>query len=62
MPKFETTCLTWCLNNRSYSFTQNKFMPEMSFKLLFSYISIEKVVLLYISLLMGSTIVIAHRK
>jgi hypothetical protein len=62
LPKYETTQLSWSLNDKIFNFSRNKFKAEVSYKLLFSYISIEKVVLLYIAFLMGSIIIFFHSK
>lgn len=62
LPKYETTQLSWSLNDKIFNFSKNNFKSEMSFKMLFSYISIEKVVLLYIAFLMGSIIIFFHSK
>ena len=62
LPKYETTQLSWALNDKVYSFSQNFFKSEISFRLLFSYISLDKVVLIFVAFLMNSIIVFFHSK
>jgi hypothetical protein len=60
LPKYETTHLSWALNDKVYTFSRNYFKSEISFRLLFSYISLDKVVLLFIAFMMNSIIVFFH--
>ena len=39
LPTFETTQLSWTLNDKVYSFTKNVLKSEISYKLLFKYIN-----------------------
>jgi hypothetical protein len=62
LPKYETTQLSWTLNDKIYTFSRNRLENEISFKLLFSYISIDKVVLLYVAFLLNSIVIFFHTK
>lgn len=60
IPKYSSTQLSFSLNNKNYNFTNNINHSEISLKLLFTYLTPENIVLLYIAFLMNSMIVILH--
>ena len=60
LPKNDTTQLSWTLNDKVYSLTRNALKSEISFKLLFSYISIDKIVFLYFAFMVASKIIFFH--
>ena len=60
LPKYETTQILFCLNENIYSFNRSRFSDEVTFKILFSSISIRNIVMIIISILMNSVIVIFH--
>lgn len=60
LPKYESTQLLFCLGDNVYSFSKTPFRNEISFRLLFSYISIKNIVMIIISILMNSIVVIIH--
>jgi hypothetical protein len=62
LPKYQTTQLSFALNDKVYTFSKAAFRSEMSFRLLFSHISIENVVMLMIAYMMSSKIVFIHSK
>ena len=57
LPKYETTQLSWSLNDKIYPFY---FKSETSFRFLFSYILLDIEVLLFVAFLMNSIIVFFH--
>ena len=60
LPKYNSIQLLFCLNENIYTFMNSHFNNEISFKLLFSYISPKNLVMIIISILMHSIIVIYH--
>jgi hypothetical protein len=62
LPKYETTQLSFALNDKLYNFSRTPFQSEISIKLLFCYLTIEKIVLLFVAFLMNSIIVFFHSK
>lgn len=60
LPKYEATQLLFCLGENVYTFSKTPFKNEISFRLLFSYISIKNIVMIIISILMNSIVVIIH--
>ena len=62
LPKYETTQLLFCMNTRVYSFVNQLLQTEISLKLLFTILSIDKIVLIFVSLLMNSSVIFFHSK
>jgi hypothetical protein len=61
LPKYETTQIQFALGDKMYRFSRDKcFNTEISLKLLFSYLTVERVVFLMIAFLMNSIIVFFH--
>lgn len=60
LPKYQTTQLSFALNDKVYTFSKTPFRSEISFRLLFTYISIENIVMLMIAFMMNSIIVFIH--
>ncbi len=62
LPKNPFTQVQFALNDKIYNFVNNKFHSEISLKLLFTFLSPEKVVLLLIALMMNSVVIFFHSK
>ena len=60
LPKYETTQVQFAFGERMYSFTNKNISSEVSLNLLFSYLNVERIVLLILGFLMNSIIVIFH--
>ena len=60
LPKYETVQLLFCLGENVYTFSKAPFKNEISFRLLFSHLSIKNIVMIIISILMNSIVVIIH--
>lgn len=62
LPKNPFTQVQFALNDKIYNFVNNKFHSEISLKLLFTFLSPEKVVLLIIAFMMNSVVIFFHSK
>jgi len=62
LPKNPFTQVQFALNDKIYNFVNNKFYSEISLKLLFTFLSPEKVVLLIIAFMMNSVVIFFHSK
>jgi len=62
LPKYESTQLLFVLNNRVYTFVNKVLHSEFSLRFLFTILSVDKIVLIFISLLLNSNIVFFHSK
>jgi hypothetical protein len=62
LPKNPLTQVQFALNDKIYNFVNNKFHSEISLKLLFTFLSPEKVVLLIIAFMMNSVVIFFHSK
>ena len=60
LPKYNSIQLLFCLNENIYTFINSNFNNEISFRLLFTYISPKNLVMIILSILMHSIIVIYH--
>lgn len=60
LPKYPTTQLSFSLLNNNYNFTNNTYHSEVSLRLLFTYLSPDRVALLFLALLMNSKIIFFH--
>lgn len=62
LPKNPFTQVQFALNDKIYNFVNNKFHSEISLRLLFTFLSPEKVVLLIIAFMMNSGVIFFHSK
>ena len=62
LPKNPFTQVQFSLNDKIYNFINNKFHSEISLKLLFTFLSPEKIVLLIIAFMMNSVVIFFHSK
>lgn len=62
LPKNPFTQVQFALNDKIYNFINNNFHSEISLKLLFTFLSPEKIVLLLIAFMMNSVVIFFHSK
>ena len=60
LPSYHNFQISFCLSDKAYSFYNNIYKSEISYKILFNYLSIDNVLLIYFALLMNSVVVILH--
>lgn len=60
LPKYYSTQLSFNLGFNNFNFSRNPFHNEISFKVLLSYLTIDRIVILFISLLLNSKIIFFH--
>jgi hypothetical protein len=62
LPKNPFTQVQFALNDKIYNFINNNFYSEISLKLLFTFLSPEKIVLLLVAFMMNSVVIFFHSK
>lgn len=62
LPKNPFTQVQFALNDKVYNFINNNFYSEFSLKLLFTFLSPEKIVLLLVAFMMNSVVIFFHSK
>lgn len=60
LPKYEATQMSFSINSKNYTFTRNILHNEVSLKVLFTFLTVDNIVLLFLSLLMNSKVLIFY--